>query len=105
MIIGRRDPVRRSSTIGCCGAAVLDLIVFNCRSLIAILPRRQHVVRYVHASIDCRVILECSLRLFRRRSYRGRVDGDVLLFHLPEEPAGAAQQVEEGKRAELLVRV
>ncbi len=69
LAIGSCKPVRRSITIGSCGAAVLHLVVFYCRSSIAILPARRDVRRHVHASIDCRVILYHPPGLFGGRFY------------------------------------
>ena len=101
--IGSCDPVRRSSIIGRCGAAILHLVVFNCRSTIAILAWRQHVTRYVHASIDCRVILDGSPIFFGCGSYRGIVDGNVLLFHFCKAMVEGAERFEDRKGAELLL--
>lgn len=101
MAIGSCEPNTRrcSSTIGSSGATFLHLVVFNCRSSIAILPRRQHVLRYVRASIDCCVILDCIPRLFRGRSCKGIVDGNVLFLHRCE---GKVRAVEGEERANLL---
>ena len=72
-------------------AAFLKLVVFNGGGSIAILPGTQHAHRYMRVSMDNCVILEYSLRLFEGRSY-----GNLLLHHLCEGMAKAAQQVEEG---------
>ena len=104
MAIGSCKPARRSSTTGSRGAALFRLVVFNCRSSIAILSRRQHVLRRVHASIGCRVILECSPRLFEGRRCGRIVDGNVLLLHLCKGKVGA-DRVEEGKEAEWALMV
>ena len=104
MAIGSRDPVGRWSIIrscrdgiGSCRVGVLHLVVFDCRSSIAILSRRQHVLRYVHASTDCRLIFEGPLRVFEG-GYRGGVDGNVFLLHRYERLAGPAERVEKGKQ-------
>ena len=56
------------------------------------------MLRYVHASIDCRAIFGGRLR-------RGRVDGNVLLLlHLCEIEVGA-ELVEDGKRVKLVLMI
>lgn len=70
-----------------------------------ILPRDQHVLRYGHASIDCRVVLECSPRLFGGGSYRGwiRVDGNVLLLYRLLGRGRGAERVDDEQQAGLLL--
>ena len=87
MAIGSYYFVRRSSATGRCGTAILHLVVFNCRSAVAVLARGSHMLGYVHAPIDVGVILDCSLRLFGDDSCRGIVDGNALLFHVRETKA------------------
>lgn len=61
------------------------------------------MLRYVHASIDCRAIF--GGRLHGGRLHRGRVDGNVLLLlHLCENEVGA-ELVEDGKRVKLVLMI
>ena len=87
MAIGSCYSVRRSSATGRCGTAILRLVVFNCRSAIAVLAWGSHVPGYVHAPIAICVILDCSPRLFGSGCRRGIVDGNMLLFHARETKA------------------
>ena len=87
MAIGSCYSVRRSSATRRCGTAILRLVVFNCRSAVAVLAWGSHVLGYVHAPIDTCVILDCSPRLFGVGFRRGIVDGNVLLFHVREAKA------------------
>ena len=84
MAIGSCYSIRRSSANGRCGTAILSLVVFNCRSAVAVLAWGSHVLGYVHAPIDICVVLDCSPRLFGAGLGRGIVDGNVLLFHVRE---------------------
>lgn len=82
-------------SIGECRVAVLPLVVFKCGSPIAILPRRQHMLGYVDVSTGIRIILECFLRLFGGKGWRGGiVDGHLLLKrHFCEGKAWAVEWV------------
>ena len=77
--VGSHDLVRRWSSIGNYAAVILRFEVFNRRSPIAILPRGQHVLRHVYGSFEVLFVLGGSLRLFHRRCYRSRIDGNMLL--------------------------
>ena len=97
---------RRSSTIRRCGSANLHLVVFNCRSAVAILARGSHVAGYyVHAPVNVAAILDCSLWLFGAGSCRGFVDGKTLLFHACEAKAATVGRVLEVEGAELVLMV
>ena len=80
MATGSCDFARCLSTTGRWGHTGLHLAVFRCRSPIAILPRRQHVHRYMHASIDCGFTLGDLPRLFGGMSCSGMgIDDDNVL--------------------------
>ena len=105
MAIGGCYSVRRSSATGRCGTAILRLVVFNCRSAVAVLAWGSHVLGYVHAPIGIRVILDCSPRLFGAGFRRGIVDGNVLLFHVREAKAVRVGRYSEREGRELLLMV
>ena len=87
MAIGSCYSVRRSSATGRCGTAILRLVVFNCRSAVAVLAWGSHVVGYVHAPMDICVILDRCPRRFGAGYRRGIVDSNMLLFHVRETKA------------------
>ncbi len=105
MAVGSCNSNGRSSTIRSRGAAIWQLVVFNCRGPIAILPRRDHVLRYVHTPVNCRAILQCFPRFIGGRCYGGIINRNVLLFHLCETKARMAERADEGKLAGLLLMV
>ena len=109
--VGCRVPIgccyssRRSSAIGRCGSAIMHLVVFNCRSAVAVLAWGSHVPGYVHSLVNMAVILDRSLRLFAAGSCRGLVDGNAFLFHARKAKAATVGRVWEREGAELVSMV